>query len=79
VRIAVAVKADEEPEEKVKALTEAELAGLLAEVADDYRLLVEVLGGSGGRRLATMALHGLRRRAERDREARHVAQPGSGA
>jgi len=47
VRIAVEVKADEEPEEKVKALTEAELGRLLGEVSDEYVLLVQVLAGCG--------------------------------
>jgi integrase len=47
VRIATEVKADEEPEEKVKALTEDELSLLLGEVPVEYLLLVQVLAGCG--------------------------------
>jgi len=47
VRIVVAAKAEEESVETVKALTEDELARLLSEVADEYRLLVSLLAGAG--------------------------------
>jgi len=47
VRIAVAAKVEDEPVERVKALTEAELARLLDEVDDGYRLLVSLLAGAG--------------------------------